>query len=65
VEPAADVIALRVWPGEDLAPEEARARLRSKLFGSLHDFYHVNEVAAPAEILDIGCSVGALVYCLC
>lgn len=60
VEPAADVIALRVWPNEALAPEEARARLRTNVFSAIRHFYSANGVPEPREILDIGCSVGEL-----
>ena len=69
VEPAADVIALRVWPTEALTGEEARSRLRTNLFSALRHFYAQNGVAEPRDILDIGCSVGAwrvhFVRCAC
>jgi ubiquinone/menaquinone biosynthesis C-methylase UbiE len=53
-EQATDAMALRVWPAEDLSPEQAQHRLRQAIFA----------VVAPSldgpvrDALDLGCSVG-------
>nr|WP_225867125.1 class I SAM-dependent methyltransferase [Cyanobium sp. PCC 7001] len=54
-EQATDAMALRVWPGETLSPEQAQQRLRQAIFDAI-----APSLAGRAvhEALDLGCSVG-------
>jgi SAM-dependent methyltransferase len=53
-EQATASMALRVWPGEALAPEQAQERLRSAIFAAIEP-----SLTGPVRrALDIGCSVG-------
>ncbi len=53
-EQATDAMALRVWPGETLEPEQAQRRLRDAIFAAI-----APSLTAPVRhALDIGCSVG-------
>jgi ubiquinone/menaquinone biosynthesis C-methylase UbiE len=53
-EQATDAMALRVWPGEQLQPAEAQARLRSAITAAIEP-----SLSGPVQdALDIGCSVG-------
>jgi SAM-dependent methyltransferase len=53
-EQATDAMALRVWPGETLEPEQAQRRLRQAIFAAIEP-----SLAVPVRsALDIGCSVG-------
>lgn len=53
-EQATDAMALRVWPGETLEPEQAQRRLRDAIFAAIEPCLTVPVHSA----LDIGCSVG-------
>jgi len=57
-ESATKSMALRVWPKEGLTWETAQERLRSSFLDCLQDHITANNLAAPATILDVGCSVG-------
>ena len=53
-EQATDAMALRVWPGETLEPQEAQRRLRDAIFAAIEP-----SLTGPVRTaLDIGCSVG-------
>jgi ubiquinone/menaquinone biosynthesis C-methylase UbiE len=53
-EQATASMALRVWPGETLTPEQAQARLRAAIFAVIEP-----SLAGPVhDALDLGCSVG-------
>ena len=53
-EQATASMALRVWPGETLTPEQAQARLRAAIFAVIEP-----SLAGPVHnALDLGCSVG-------
>jgi SAM-dependent methyltransferase len=53
-EQATASMALRVWPGEALEPEQAQERLRSAIFAAIEP-----SLTGPVRrALDIGCSVG-------
>lgn len=60
VEPATQVMALRVWKSEqDLTPTAAQQRLRGGILGAINTFRKIHNLSAPIEsILDVGCSVG-------
>ncbi len=63
VEPAADVMALRSIPAdkrEAITPVEAQVRLRRGILDAVQDHMKQHGIAAPANILDIGCSTGRL-----
>ena len=53
-EQATDAMALRVWPGEVLAPLEAQQRLRA----SIHAVIEPSLTGPLRSTLDMGCSVG-------
>ncbi len=53
-EQATDAMALRVWPGETLEPEQAQRRLRQAIFAAIEP----NLTSPVRSALDIGCSVG-------
>jgi ubiquinone/menaquinone biosynthesis C-methylase UbiE len=53
-EQATDAMALRVWPAEQLQPEQAQQRLRAAIFQAIEP-----SLAGPVrDALDLGCSVG-------
>jgi len=53
-EQATDAMALRVWPGEPLAPRQAQERLRAAIFTAIEP-----SLTTPVHrALDMGCSVG-------
>ena len=53
-EQATDAMALRVWPGEALSPEQAQGRLRQAIFAVIEP-----SLDGPVRsALDLGCSVG-------
>jgi ubiquinone/menaquinone biosynthesis C-methylase UbiE len=53
-EQATDAMALRVWPGENLTPEQAQGRLRQAIFLAIEP-----SLDGPVRsALDLGCSVG-------
>jgi SAM-dependent methyltransferase len=53
-EQATDAMALRVWPGEPLTPEQAQQRLRRAIFAAIEP-----SLDGPLRsALDVGCSVG-------
>jgi len=53
-EQATDAMALRVWPGERLTPQQAQERLRAAIFAAIEP-----SLTAPVHrALDMGCSVG-------
>jgi len=59
VEPATQVMALRVWKDEtSLSPLAAQQRLRSSIYGAIDDFRRRHGLRDPLEILDVGCSTG-------
>ena len=59
VEPATEAMALRVWKEElELAPLDAQRRLRAGIYDALRAFSARHGLREPADILDIGCSVG-------
>lgn len=60
VEPATDVMALRVWKKEkNLGPLEAQARLRCNILKAMQTMIDTYDLCKnPNQILDIGCSVG-------
>jgi ubiquinone/menaquinone biosynthesis C-methylase UbiE len=59
VEPATDVMALRVWKKEkELGPLEAQARLRCSIQEAMQTMIDTHNLSKPNQILDIGCSVG-------
>lgn len=60
VEPATQVMALRVWKAEELTPLAAQTRLRRGIFDGIRSFAAAHGLEQePRDILDIGCSVGA------
>ena len=59
VEPATQVMALRVWKTElDLDPATAQARLRRGILDAAREFMRQHGVAAPKDMIDIGCATG-------
>ena len=53
-EQATDAMALRVWPDEQLSPQQAQARLRQAIHNSAEPL-----LEEPIQrVLDMGCSVG-------
>ncbi|MFQ6537998.1 MULTISPECIES: class I SAM-dependent methyltransferase [Aphanothece] len=54
-EQATDAMALRVWPREELSPEQAQTRLRQAIFAAIEPSLAGRRVS---EVLDMGCSVG-------
>lgn len=53
-EQATDAMALRVWPHEQLMPEQAQQRLRTAIFEAVEP-----SLKGPVlQALDVGCSVG-------
>ena len=61
VEPAADVMALRSIPADKrdaITPVEAQVRLRRGILDAVQEYTKKHSIAAPANILDIGCSTG-------
>ena len=53
-EQATDAMALRVWPDEQLSPQQAQARLRQAIHNSAEPL-----LEQPIQrVLDMGCSVG-------
>jgi ubiquinone/menaquinone biosynthesis C-methylase UbiE len=53
-EQATASMALRVWPGETLTPEQAQSRLRQAIFAAIEPSLE----GAVHTALDLGCSVG-------
>ncbi|KAL4858410.1 Malonyl-[acyl-carrier protein] O-methyltransferase [Chlorella vulgaris] len=58
VEPASEVMALRVWRKETLTPLQAQTRLRKAIFKEIRTFQEANNLREAHDIIDIGCSVG-------
>ncbi|PRW56637.1 Methyltransferase type 11 [Chlorella sorokiniana] len=58
VEPAGDVMALRVWKTEELTPLQAQTRLRKAIYTAIRTFQAKHGLAEPKDMIDIGCSVG-------
>lgn len=59
VEPATQVMALRVWKTElDLDPATAQARLRRSILDAAREFMQQHGVASPKDMIDIGCATG-------
>ncbi|PSC68120.1 Methyltransferase type 11 [Micractinium conductrix] len=59
VEPAGEVMALRVWKTEEqLTPLQAQTRLRKAIYDSIKGFMAQHSLAAPRDMIDVGCSVG-------
>jgi ubiquinone/menaquinone biosynthesis C-methylase UbiE len=54
-EQATDAMALRVWPGETLRPDQAQQRLRQAIFAAIEPSLAGRPVS---DALDLGCSVG-------
>ncbi|SBO41740.1 class I SAM-dependent methyltransferase [Cyanobium sp. NIES-981] len=54
-EQATDAMALRVWPGETLSPQQAQGRLRQAIFAAIEPSLAGRAVH---DALDLGCSVG-------
>ncbi len=53
-EQATDAMALRVWPEENLSPEQAQTRLRDAIHAAVEPL-----LSGPLhQVLDLGCSVG-------
>ncbi|KAL4427807.1 hypothetical protein ABPG75_001896 [Micractinium tetrahymenae] len=58
VEPASEVMALRVWKTEQLTPLQAQTRLRKAIYNSIHAFIAEHGLTQPKDVIDVGCSVG-------
>ena len=53
-EQATDAMALRVWPNENLSPDQAQTRLRDAIHAAVEPL-----LSGPLhQVLDLGCSVG-------
>lgn len=53
-EQATDAMALRVWPDENLSPDQAQTRLRDAIHAAVEPL-----LSGPLhQVLDLGCSVG-------
>ncbi len=53
-EQATDAMALRVWPEENLSPDQAQTRLRDAIHAAVEPL-----LSGPLhQVLDLGCSVG-------
>ncbi|EFN58298.1 hypothetical protein CHLNCDRAFT_50738 [Chlorella variabilis] len=58
VEPASDVMALRVWKTEQLTPLQAMTRLRKAIYTAIRAFQARHDLREVRDMIDIGCSVG-------
>ena len=53
-EQATDAMALRIWPDEDLSPDQAQKRLRDAIHAAVEPLL----TGSLHHVLDLGCSVG-------
>jgi trans-aconitate methyltransferase len=58
VEPASEVMALRVWKTEQLTPLQAQTRLRKAVYDAIRSFQARHGLREVRAAIDIGCSVG-------